>query len=879
MSMAKTVIEFIFSFALFINALLFIPQAIKIFREKTAQGVSFLTFLGFLLIQLAIVLHGVINHDYLLIIGYLFSMATCGLVVVLILSYKNYDRVADGLDLNFKEILEQLPGHIYWKDRGGVTLGCNTNNWKDFGLKSLKEIVGKTDYDLFPKQQADQLRMIDEEVMRTNQFKVIEELLTTGEKTCLYLSYKSPLKNKHDQIIGILGTSVDITSSKQEVMEQFNMLENIIAIMPGNVYWMNKDGVYLGCNDNEAKAVGLKDRQEIIGKRNVDIPGFVIPEFLDEVNKKVMESGNLVVIEEPVVLNDGTKGTFLSSKVPLRNKHGEIIGIVGISIDITDRKRAEVSLKAAKEAAEAANQAKAEFLSNMRHDLRTPFSGLFGLTELIESQETDPEKKATLACVTESAKALLDQINEIFEFVEIERGQLPIIEKEFDLHHLIKNVYDMLLPSAKNKQIDFNLTLDDNLPQYVIGDRVRTERILINVVANAIKFTEKGQIKLAATLIPKLQKEIVVSFLIEDTGIGIPLDKQDIIFERFNRLTSSYSGVYPGKGLGLKIVKQFLDEMGGNAYLTSEVGKGTSLRVLIPYELPLLDFSEKEQLEGFSTKNANQKTVTAGDKNLLHSSSLSTPLSKILVVEDYPIGAKIAKSILLALDCEVDTAETGKAALDLIEKNYYDLIFLDIGLPDMDGYTIAKRIRSHRIASTACTPIVALTAHADSDNKQHCLDVAINAVVTKPLIKEQAETILDTFIPRRKKFLKSSEQMNHTKTNLEQAEKVVDFEYANKLLGGNEAVVREMLIMLMNSLPYEIEALEQVYQQKDWEGLRAVVHKLKGGSSYCGTLRLKSVCIELDNYLKSGLTARIPELYQKLLAEIAALQKFMETQS
>jgi len=412
-----------------------------------------------------------------------------------------------------------------------------------------------------------------------------------------------------------------------------------------------------------------------------------------------------------------------------------------------------------------------------------------------------------------------------------------------------------------------------------MGDRVRTERILINVVANAIKFTEKGQIKLAATLIPKLQREIVVSFLIEDTGIGIPLDKQDIIFERFNRLTSSYSGVYSGKGLGLKIVKQFLDEMGGNAYLTSEVGKGTRLRVLIPYELPLLDFSEKEQLEGFSTKNANQEIVTAGDKNLLHSSNLSTPLSKILVVEDYPIGAKIAKSILLALDCEVDTAETGKAALDLIEKNYYDLIFLDIGLPDMDGYTIAKRIRSHRIASTACTPIIGLTAHADSDNKQHCLDVAINAVVTKPLIKEQAETILDTFIPRRKKFLKSSEQVNHTKTNLEQAEKVVDFEYTNKLLGGNEAVVREMLIMLMNSLPYEIEALEQVYQQKDWEGLRAVVHKLKGGSSYCGTLRLKSVCIELDNYLKSGLTARIPELYQKLLAEIAALQKFMETQS
>jgi PAS domain S-box len=177
------------------------------------------------------------------------------------------------------------------------------------------------------------------------------------------------------------------------MLENLNMLENIIAVMPGNVYWMNREGIYLGCNDNEAQAVGLKSRFDIVGKRNIDISGFVIPDVLDQINQNVMKTGEVVVIEEPAILKDGTPATFLSSKVPLFNSDETVIGMVGISIDITERKEAEKSLKMAKELAEAANQTKTEFLANMRHDLRTPFSGILGLTECMEQEETDAEKK------------------------------------------------------------------------------------------------------------------------------------------------------------------------------------------------------------------------------------------------------------------------------------------------------------------------------------------------------------------------------------------------------------------------------------------------------------------------------------------------------
>jgi len=884
MDMARAVIEFIFSFALFINAALFIPQAIKIFRDKNAKDVSLLTFLGFLLIQLATVVHGIINHDRILVIGYLLSMLTCGSVVLLIRLYRKRNTVVVGNDISLGDILEQLPGHIYWKDKDGVYLGCNRNNWKDFGLASYLEFKGKTDYDLFSKDEAKQIKSIDQEVIRTGQLEIAEELTTTDGQTSIYLSHKMPLKNHQGQIIGILGNSIDITNSKKAVMDRFEMLENIIAVMPGNVYWMNREGVYLGCNDNQAKAIGFLSRHDIVGKRNDEICGFFIPEFLDTVNRKVMETGKAVVVEEPALLSDGTQATFLSNKVPLRNQRGEITGMVGISIDITERKEAERNLKMAKEMAEAANEMKTEFLRNMRHDLRTPFSGLLGLADLIESQETDPKKKEDLACVTQSAKVLLDQLNEIFELVEIENGQLPIIDKIFDIHEIIHSVYEMLLPSAKSKQLDFTLTINKELPQYIIGDRVRTQRVLINVLSNAIKFTEKGIVKFVVDMIPEAKREIIISFVIEDTGIGIPENKQEMIFERFNRLTSSYSSAYSGKGLGLRIVKQFLDEIGGNIYLTSKMSKGSCFKILIPYKLPLESpenieqelIQEKTKIagkpKGALIKNISRTTTVPISDYLYASDTLQA--GKLLLVEDHRVAARIAKTILIQLGCEVDIAETGKAALELAEKNAYDLIFMDIGLPDIDGWRVAEQIRSSQ--NLTQVPIIALTAHAENEEKQRCLAIGMNMVITKPLTKKWAESVLENFIPKRERQKRQVKEV----ANIKPVEKIVDIEYAKALVGGNEAVVQEMLTMLVDSLPEEIKALKAAYQEKDWQQLKSIAHKLKGGASYCGTLRLKSACTELENYIKSDPTAtKIPELYQKVLAEIKAIQNFMNDQS
>lgn len=266
------------------------------------------------------------------------------------------------------------------------------------------------------------------------------------------------------------------------------------------------------------------------------------------------------------------------------------------------------------------------------------------------------------------------------------------------------------------------------------------------------------------------------------------------------------------------------------------------------------------------TEKNNSKEIT------LDKLDLTKRTTKVLLVEDDSLAAKIEKSILSHCDCHIDVAVDGRKAFELLDSEHYDLIFLDIGLPNMSGYEVAKRIRSHPLTSIGHIPIVALTAHTNTENQQLCLDAKINAVLSKPMTLDRAKSVLDTFVSRRKRF----EDAISTDGYSMQKNKVLDFEYAKRLFEGNEIIARELVIMLIDGLPEEVVRLREAYQEKNGEALSAIAHKLKGAASYCGALRLKAICTELENYINSGLTARISDLYQQMLAEIEALQSFIK---
>jgi len=496
------------------------------------------------------------------------------------------------IKITLEEIIKQLPGHIYWKSKDGSLLGCNKKTWEEFGLPSLDDYIGKTDYDLFPKNQADELTKTDREVVRTGNAIVTEELsdIQNGS-TALYLSHKAPLKNKNGEIIGISGISLDITKKRQKEIKRFYLLENIISLIPGHVYWKDKNGKYLGCNNEQAKALELRANKDIVNKIPYENLSAEDAQALRESDNNVLKNGETITVEEPGIRTNGTTGIFLTKKAPLYDKDESIMGLLGVSFDITERKEQERELKQAKEQAEKANRLKSDFISNMEHDIRTPLIGIYGMMDILAKQETDPEKKPLMYDMTMCAKELMDFCNGILDFSKIETESFPIVSKSFALQKLVDSVITIEMMAAKNKKLNLLSEFDKQLPQVVISDPYRLKRILINLVSNAVKFTKEGGVKISVSLDKKdtQNRKIVVKFVVTDTGMGIPADKKALIYEPFIKVSPSNRGLYKGLGLGLRIVKQFVGELDGDIHLKSEVGKGSTFTLFLPFKIPLSD--------------------------------------------------------------------------------------------------------------------------------------------------------------------------------------------------------------------------------------------------------------------------------------------------
>jgi len=404
--------------------------------------------------------------------------------------------------------------------------------------------------------------------------------------------------------------------------------------------------------------------------------------------------------------------------------------LLGVSLDITKQKRVEADLRAAKVEAEAVNQIKSEFIANMSHDIRTPLSGIIGMAEALR-REPAPEKREEYGSLLVNAgHQLLDLLNEIIEITQIESGNLDKNYHDFNLKKTFEKIIDLVKPSLIQKKLDLKFEFDDTLPLYIIADEVRLHRIVLNLVGNAIKFTNEGYIRIAAKNAGEEDQKINLVIVVEDTGVGVPKDKQKHIFDRFHRLTTSYQGGYQGSGLGLTIVKQLVEDLGGKLDLQSTLGKGSSFTCIIPII--------KVKQQPSNSKNPDQtqrKAIKAEDqseyvKRVL--SEQSKPL-RVLLVEDNKIAQVVARSVLEEFKVDVDVVSNAEQAINQFKANAYDLVFLDIGLPDKDGYEVAQTFRKQEKGTSKTAHIIACTAHIDSKNEQKCYDCGIDQVMQKPI--------------------------------------------------------------------------------------------------------------------------------------------------
>ncbi|MBS0351280.1 MAG: response regulator [Proteobacteria bacterium] len=515
---------------------------------------------------------------------------------------------------------------------------------------------------------------------------------------------------------------------RAHILEVF--LKNITRSLPQYLFWKDTKSIYLGCNENFASLVGLQSSEDIVGKTDRELnwqpPGHSSEEF-QQGDQETLSGHPLTNQEEILALPNGKKLITLVSKLPILDKDQKILGIVGYFTDITQLKKKERALKQAKRQAEAANQAKSIFITNISHDLRTPLTGLLGMAEILQQEVQTAQGKAAAADLLKAGQVLLNLLNEVIEFARCESGDWPVQNTSFDLAEVIQNIVNLLKPSMKEKKLKFKLSLDKNVPRYVISDAMRLRRILLNLLSNAIKFTHQGKVNFSVQVVQRQEQQALIKFLVEDTGIGIPENQQKQIFNLFSRLSPSYNGQYGGVGLGLAVVKRFVKDLKGEIVVKSKERQGATFSLLIPFKI--------------TSKVSAQHNPRI---TLSQSLTLDKPMvKKILIVEDNEIVRKAMQHHFVSFGMKVTLACNGAEALKLAQKNYFDLIIMDIGLPDQDGCTVAQTI--HELQQHNKQPasiIVALSAHQNEADRQRCLQAGMTKVFCKPLDKQKTQEIL-----------------------------------------------------------------------------------------------------------------------------------------
>jgi len=526
------------------------------------------------------------------------------------------ESLAEKAVKHLQNIIYLMPGNIFWKNRKGISLGCNRGLLQSLGLASLQDYIGKTYEELLDKKVISKIRRVNEKVMKGNRIITLEEngILPDGSKA-IFLTKKRPLHDQEGKVIGLLGISMDITKRKREELElektkkRLKLLEksqrdyfqklsqrllglnngkscsiekcaeeiilyfkNILRVMPGNVYWKDREGRYLGCNINLLKIHGYQE-EDIIGKTYEDIFKPKVAEHLRNQDMKIMASGQSFSLEEEGYDINKKPATYLS---------------------------AEKATKKAKEEAEAANAVKGQFIENMQHDLRTPTAGIYGMMKIYADREKDPEKKKMFSIMSESAKELLRLLDGVLRFTHIESRNLPILEKKFHIRKVIDQLIALEKPAAVEKGLRLTTRVDKNVPNIVKGDDTRLHDILINLLSNAIKFTQRGSVSIQVKQKKdkKVKNKVLIKFIITDTGMGISKAQQVRVYEKFVKLDpSNRCGTYRGSGLGLTVVKQFVDDLGGEIDLISQVGKGSKFTIVLPFALSMQGDPDEEDFE------------------------------------------------------------------------------------------------------------------------------------------------------------------------------------------------------------------------------------------------------------------------------------------
>ena len=627
----------------------------------------------------------------------------------------------------YLSLVETLPLAVFCKDREFQFIFGN-ERFCDSLNKPLEEFQGKTDFEMFPRELAEKYRRDDIKVLETGE--AIEDLeefsLADGTRREIHV-LKGPIHDADGNIVGIQGMFWDVTEHKEALRASEARYRELFENANDMVYTADLDGRFMSLNKAGEETTGYT-RDEVVGR---DMSVLFAPEYLDkarEATLRKMTTHDRTTYEIEIVAKDGHR---IPAEVGSRliYEKGTPIAVQGIVRDITEHNRAEQQLRkaketadAAKDAADAANRAKSEFVANMSHEIRTPMNGIIGMAQLLADTDLSQEQREYVDMVQQSAGSLLVLLNDILDFSKIEAGKLELEPIPFNLSDSVGKTVQTLSARAAEKGLELACRISPDLPERLIGDPGRLRQIVVNLVGNAIKFTERGEVVVEVESETCDNDVVVLHFSVRDTGIGIPEKKQRLIFDAFSQADASTTRRYGGTGLGLAISAQLVRMMEGNIWVESQVGLGTTFHFTAEFQI------SHDQLA-----------------NRFHLESLSQ--LPVLIVDDNATNRRILEEMLKSWDLAPVVTDGGVPALAELQRvadegRPYRLVLLDCMMPGMDGFSLAELIRDN--AALDSPTIIMVSSAARPGDTARCRALGIVRHMTKPVIKSELfDTIVD----------------------------------------------------------------------------------------------------------------------------------------
>ncbi|MDM8525682.1 ATP-binding protein [Desulfococcaceae bacterium HSG8] len=641
--------------------------------------------------------------------------------------------------------------------------------------------------------------------------------------------------------------------AEQALRENEQLMVLITDNTPAYIAYVNiSDMRYRFVNQKFETAFGLP-REQIVGQHIRDIIGeakyqFALP-YIEEA-----KAGRPASYENSFSLEIGTRWVKVNY-VPEFENQGVVRGIVVMSYDITESKQTEMLLRQAKEAAEAANRAKSEFLANMSHEIRTPMNAIIGLTHLTLRTKLTSQQLDYLRKIHSSANTLLRLINDILDFSKIEAGKIDMEKQDFSLAAVLEQMSSVINAKSLEKGLAFSLNVSEAIPSNLKGDALRLVQVLINLGANAVKFTHRGAVTVAVSLIEESDQEVTLRFIVQDTGIGMTPEQIAQLFQPFHQADASISRKYGGTGLGLAISRQLIEMMGGEIHVSSEPGKGASFYFTAcfgrsePDETPVL-------IDSVSRSQASE--LLAG----IH----------LLLVEDNEINLQVAYELLEQIGVRVSTAGNGMEALELMARRRFDGVLMDLQMPVMDGYSAARAIRSD--PNFADIPIIAMTANVMSSDRKKCIAAGMNDHIAKPVRPTNLyETLIRWFRPDAVRNLIQSRgsppayDSSETDIGLPVIDGL-DVKKGLTYVNGNKELYMKVLENMNTRFRGVVGQIQTEMDRGDLDAARRLAHTFKGVAGIAGAKAIQRRSSELEYALANNETDRISDLSASFSIEV-----------